>query len=141
MDQINIDEFLEKYPKLSNGEELLKSEILIMPLDCHAFSEDQTIFEDSKVNVTFYSHDNKPSPVILSASASPIDIIIYLGTIISSIGGLCNIYSFLKLKNEERPINKINITNIVNNNYNYYSLGDFEGTVEEYGEFIKKYQK
>lgn len=143
MEKIDIDQYLEDYPKLANIEELKEADVLVMPLyKFRGFNpKSQDIFrefsENSELKCMYYSEDQKKLHGIFKESLS-IELTLNLGDIISTIPGFIGIYLYLKdqSKNETLKDRTFRITNIVRKGDDYYRFKEFEGNIDQYKEYV-----
>lgn len=139
MKRINEDHFFEEYPKYEKLDELKKADILIMPEYCPAFSSDQQEFfrdlsSEFDINCKFFSEDQNKIICRFEESVK-LEVIIYLGSVVSTIAGLLKIYDFLKTRLSSN--NKFRITNIVRIGSDYYE-NEFEGTIDDYKSVVQE---
>jgi|GEM_PF-4803757 hypothetical protein len=134
MELFDIQQLLLNYPKLSNTNELIQADILLMPGVRGLFTKDQFLFnksisEEYQINFKFYSESQTSFSCLLEESAIPIDHIYDFGKIITTISGFYKLYQILikRLKG-----NKFRMTNYVKIDENRYVSLKFEGTLDEY---------
>ena len=109
MELFDLQQLLLNYPKLSNINELIQADILLMPSVRGHFINDQFLFdrgisEKYQVNFKFYSDSQTSLPCILEESAIPIEHIYTLGKIITTIVGFYKLYEILAEKNSRKKI-------------------------------------
>lgn len=98
MQLFDLKQLLSGYPILSNTDELIQADILLMPAVRGRFINDQflidwSISEEYQVNFKFYSDSQTSLPCILEESAIPIEHIYTLGKIITTIVGFYKLYN------------------------------------------------
>jgi hypothetical protein len=142
MQLFDLQQILSKYPKLSNTDELLQADILLMPAVRGLFINDQSLFdtsisEDFQVNFKFYSNSQTSLPCLLEESAISPEHIIDLGKIVSSIPGFYKLYEILTEKARGK---KFRFENYVRIDESSCVLQKFEGTLEDYKSVRKDFK-
>jgi hypothetical protein len=140
MIKIDKDQFFARYPRYSNIDELKKADILIMPYENGYFSTDQWIFKDQsnfhKIKCLYYSEDQNRLPCILQESFEPIDHIIYLGKIVTTVVGFYKLYEILTDKMQNKKFKLENV--ILINKDTFVIMQKFEGTIDQYKEEMRE---
>jgi hypothetical protein len=134
MQLFDLKQILSGCSTLSNTNELIQADILLMPAVRGHFIKDQFLFDSSisekyQVNFKFYSDSQTSLPCILEESAIPIEHIYDLGKFVTTIVGFYKLYEILAQKVKGK---KFRMENFVKVNEDSYVALKFEGTIEEY---------
>jgi len=142
MQIFDLKQLLSDYPTLSNTNELIQADILLLPAVRGRFTNDQflmdgSISEEYQVNFKYYSDSQTSLPCILEESAIPIEHIYNLGKILTTIVGFYKLYDVLVEKVKGK---KFRMENFVKIDEDSYVSMKFEGSIEEYKAVSKDFK-
>ena len=142
---LTIDDILKDFPRLDNINDLLDSDILILPVyrneDEMAFGDNQpSNVQIENLKIEYYYDDKTKFRFVASAAGS--DILILGSIILTSIDIFIQLAGWIKEKYKDK---NININCYIKNESNYYftntfigKSSDFENSIRDLNEKMKK---